>query len=56
MLTKLDLQDVAKIVSEDPVRPHISADWRTTNGREVYALYEDQYAQYAPPLEEGNVQ
>lgn len=53
MLIRLNLQDVAEIVSEDPVRPHIPADWRTTNGREVYALYEDQYAEHAPPLEEG---
>ncbi len=53
MLSRLDLQDVAQILPDDPVRPHISADWRIMCGREVYALYEDQYAQYAPPLEEG---
>ena len=44
MLSRLDLQDVAKIVGDDPVRPHISADWRIMCGREVYALYENQYA------------
>ena len=53
MLSRLNLQDVAEVVGEDPVRPHIPADWRIMCGREVYALYEDQYAQYAPPLEEG---
>ena len=53
MLSRLDLQGVAKILPDDPVRPHISAEWRIMCGREVYALYEDQYAQYAPPLEEG---
>ena len=53
MLSRLDLQDVAEILPDDPVRPHISAEWRIMCGREVYALYEDQYAQYAPPLEEG---
>ena len=53
MLRRLNLQDVAEVVGEDPVRPHIPADWRIMCGREVYALYEDQYAQYAPPLEEG---
>lgn len=53
MLSRLDLQGVAEILPDDPVRPHISADWRIMCGREVYALYEDQYAQYAPPLEEG---
>jgi len=53
MLRRLNLQDVAEVVAEDPVRPHLPADWRIICGREVYALYEDQYAQYAPPLEEG---
>ena len=53
MLSRLDLQGVAQILPDDPVRPHITADWRIMCGREVYALYEDQYAQYAPPLEEG---
>jgi hypothetical protein len=53
MLSRLDLQDVAQILPDDPVRPHISADWRIMCGREVYALYEDQYSQYALPLEEG---
>ena len=53
MLRRLNLQDVAEVVSEDPVRPHLPADWRIICGREVYALYEDQYAQYAPPLEQG---
>jgi len=53
MLSRLNLQDVAEVVAEDPVRPHLPADWRIMCGREVYALYEDQYAQYAPPLEEG---
>jgi len=52
MLSRLDLQEVAKEVAKDPVRPHIPAEWRIMCGREVYSLYEDQYAQYAPPLEE----
>jgi hypothetical protein len=45
MLSKLDLQDVASIVGDDPVRPHISADWRIMCGREVYGLYEDKSAE-----------
>ena len=53
MLSRLNLQDVAEVVSEDPVRPHIPAEFRIMCGREVYALYEDQYAEHAPPLEEG---
>jgi hypothetical protein len=53
MLSRLDLQSVAGIVGDDPVRPHIPSDWRIMCGREVYALYEDQYAEHAPVLEEG---
>ena len=53
MLSRLDLQGVAGIVKDDPVRPHISSEFRIESGREVYALYEDQYAEYAPVLEDG---
>ena len=53
MLSRLDLQGVAGIVKDDPVRPHIPSEFRTMCGREVYALYEDQYAEHAPVLEEG---
>ena len=53
MLSKLDLQGVDGIVKDDPVRPHIPSEFRTRCGREVYALYEDQYAEHAPVLEEG---
>ena len=53
MLSKLDLQGVTGIVKDDPVRPHITSEFRTMCGREVYALYEDQYAEQAPVLEEG---
>lgn len=44
MLVKLSQQDVEKYIKDDPVRPHITAEWRTQHGREVYALYEDKYA------------
>jgi len=53
MLTKLDLRQVQDIVSDDPVRPHITAKWRVSGAREVYALYEDQYAEQAPVDFEG---
>lgn len=29
-------------VKDDPVRPHLPAYWRTTNGREVYCLEDDE--------------
>jgi len=53
MLRKLDIKNVQELIKDDPVRPHITAEYRTHNGREVYALYEDQYATEAPVLFEG---
>jgi len=53
MLTKIDYDIVKDIIKDDPVRPHIDSQWRVTKPREVYALYEDQYAEHAPVLEEG---
>ena len=29
-------------VKDDPVRPHLPAHWRTTDGREVYTLEDDE--------------
>ena len=42
MLVKLDPDVVETIVTDDPVRPHISAAWRTRSGREVYGLYNEE--------------
>lgn len=42
MLLKLDPAVVETIVTDDPVRPHISAAWRTRPGREVYGLYNEE--------------
>lgn len=39
-------------LKDDPVRPHLPSEWRTQYPREVYALYEDKYAQYDEPLTE----
>jgi len=42
VLTKLEtLEQVYALVKDDPVRPHLAADWRMRSGREVYALRED---------------
>lgn len=38
---------------DDPVRPHLPLAWRIKQGKEVYALFEDQYAEFAPVLREG---
>lgn len=42
MLLKLNDHIVEDIIKDDPVRPHISAEWRTRSGREVYGLYADE--------------
>ena len=42
MLLKLNNQIVKEVIKDDPVRPHISASWRTRSGREVYGLYADE--------------
>ena len=42
MLLKLNKNIVKDIIADDPVRPHISAEWRTLSGREVYGLYTDE--------------
>jgi uncharacterized protein (UPF0371 family) len=42
MLKKLTtLEQVYAIIQDDPVRPHIAADWRIAHGREVYTLVDE---------------
>ena len=45
--------DLSAYLKDDPVRPHIPMTWRVTQGREVYGLFEDQYAEHAPVQLEG---
>jgi hypothetical protein len=40
-------------IKDDPVRPHIDPQWRVSDGREVYSLTEDQYAEFDEVLHEG---
>tara|TARA_B110000503_G_scaffold88117_1_gene133642 strand:- start:352 stop:789 length:438 start_codon:yes stop_codon:yes gene_type:complete len=42
MLLKLNSKIVSEIIKDDPVRPHITAPWRTQGNREVYGLYADE--------------
>lgn len=51
MITLLRKQHYS-FLKDDPVRPHLPSEWRTQYPREVYALYEDKYAQYDEPLTE----
>lgn len=42
VLSKLDIKTVTDVIKDDPVRPHIKAEWRTRSGREVYGLYDER--------------
>ena len=53
MLAKLDFKQIVNILGDDPVRPHLNGKFRCTSGREVYALYEDQFAEQAPVDHKG---
>ena len=35
---------------DDPVRPHIPCGWRIEDNRQMFLLYEDQYAEQAEPM------
>ena len=45
MITNIGKEIVDTIIKDDPVRPHLDANFRTSSHREVYALYEDKYAE-----------
>lgn len=38
MLRTLAPEEVDAVIIDDPVRPHIPAEWRTANGRQVFTL------------------
>jgi hypothetical protein len=42
MLLKLNSHIVKEVIADDPVRPHIKAEWRCRGAREVYGLYTDE--------------
>jgi len=45
VITNIGKEIVDTIIKDDPVRPHLDADFRTSSHREVYALYENKYAE-----------
>ena len=45
MITNIGTEVINTIIKDDPVRPHLTTDFRTSSHREVYALYEDKYAE-----------
>jgi len=44
MLQKLDIRTIESIVKDDPVRPHIPAEWRNGTGSEVFGLWDEDFA------------
>lgn len=52
MIRKLTLEEIVKHIPNDSVRPHLTAEYRSTEGREVWGLFEDQYAEYDEPDQE----
>lgn len=52
MIRKLTREETAKYILQDTVRGRLSADFRLKPGREVWGLFEDQYAEHDEPGEE----
>ena len=52
MIQQLTTAQAQQYVADDPVRGHLTADYRTTEGRQMWALYEDRYAVAHHPSEE----
>ncbi len=52
MITNIGTEVINTIIKDDPVRPHLTTDFRTSSHREVYALYEDKYAEQHFPDED----
>ena len=52
MITNIGREIVGTIVKDDPVRPHLDTDFRISADREVYALYDDKYAEFDDPDED----
>jgi hypothetical protein len=52
VITNIGTEVINTIIKDDPVRPHLTTDFRTSSHREVYALYEDKYAEQHFPDED----
>lgn len=52
MLRQLTPDEIVQHIQRDPVRPHISAEFRNSHGRQVWGLFEDQYAVAHDPRQE----
>lgn len=45
-MIRLIKQDELHLIKDDPVRPHLSAEWRTRYNKEVYVLESDKLHPY----------
>ena len=52
MITNIGKEKIDTIVKDDPVRPHLTTDFRTSADRQVYALYESKYAEQDDPSDD----
>lgn len=52
MIKNIGKEEIDNIVKDDPVRPHLTTEFRTSADREVYALYDDKYAEFDDPDED----
>jgi hypothetical protein len=43
MIQRLERSVIESIIKDDPVRPHISAEWRDSNGSEVFGLWDEDF-------------
>jgi hypothetical protein len=51
MIRQLTVSEINEHIQNDPVRPHITAEFRHTHGRQMWGLFEDQYAVAHTPRE-----
>ena len=49
MIRLLNDKEIQTYITDDVVRPHLSAEYRNTQGRHVWGLFEDKYAEYDEP-------
>ena len=52
MIKNIGKEEIDTIVKDDPVRPHLTSEFRTSADREVYALFDDKYAEFDDPDED----
>jgi len=52
VIKNIGKEEIDTIVKDDPVRPHLTSEFRTSADREVYALFDDKYAEFDDPDED----